>query len=126
MDTYNEIWNAVLSYCEQRVTETAFNLWIKKTEFVSFEAATITLRLPSAMYMDVVISQYGTMLNRFVPRIMTERNINFIRISSTLRIIKTSNTRLKILLSVQATDLLMLRLRLLQATQGLILPKIQK
>ena len=47
MDTYNEIWNAVLSYCEQRVTETAFNLWIKKTEFVSFEAATITLRLPS-------------------------------------------------------------------------------
>ena len=48
MDTYNEIWNAVLSYCEQRVTETAFNLWIKKTEFVSFEAATITLRLPSA------------------------------------------------------------------------------
>ena len=45
MDTYNEIWNAVLSYCEQRVTETAFNLWIKKTEFVSFEAATITLRL---------------------------------------------------------------------------------
>ena len=49
MDTYNEIWNAVLSYCEQRVTETAFNLWIKKTEFVSFEAATITLRLPSAM-----------------------------------------------------------------------------
>ena len=65
MDTYNEIWNAVLSYCEQRVTETAFNLWIKKTEFVSFEAATITLRLPSAMYMDVVISQYGTMFSGF-------------------------------------------------------------
>ena len=51
----------------------------------------------------------------FVPRITTERNINFTRISNTLRIIKTSNTRLKILLSAQATDLLMLRLRLLQA-----------
>ena len=70
MDTYNEIWNAVLSYCEQRVTETAFNLWIKKTEFVSFEAATITLRLPSAMYMDVVISQYGTMFSEAFAAVM--------------------------------------------------------
>ena len=130
----------MLSYCEQRVTETAFNLWIKKTEFVSFEAATITLRLPSAMYMDVVISQYGTMFSEAFAAVMgfevkikyvcaednDREEHKFIRISSTLRIIKTSNTRLKILLSAQATDLLMLRLRLLQATRGLILPKIQK
>lgn len=42
----------------------------KKTEFVSFEAATITLRLPSAMYMDVVISQYGTMFSEAFAAIM--------------------------------------------------------
>ena len=70
MDSFKEIWNAVLTYCEERVTETAFNLWIKKTEFVSFEAATITLRLPSAMYMDVVISQYGTMFSEAFAAIM--------------------------------------------------------
>ena len=29
MDSFKEIWNAVLTYCEERVTETAFNLWIK-------------------------------------------------------------------------------------------------
>ena len=72
MDSFKEIWNAVLTYCEERVTETAFNLWIKKTEFVSFEAATITLRLPSAMYMDVVISQYGTMFSEAFAAIMGE------------------------------------------------------
>ena len=44
--------------------------YIKKTEFVSFEAATITLRLPSAMYMDVVISQYGTMFSEAFAAVM--------------------------------------------------------
>ena len=139
-DTYNEIWNAVLSYCEQRVTETAFNLWIKKTEFVSFEAATITLRLPSAMYMDVVISQYGTMFSEAFAAVMgfevkikyvcaednDREEHKFYQDKQHLEDYKNENTRLKILLSAQATDLLMLRLRLLQATPGLILPKIQK
>ena len=30
MDSFNEIWEAVLAYCKERVTETAYNLWIKR------------------------------------------------------------------------------------------------
>lgn len=70
MDSFSEIWDAVLAYCKERVTETAYNLWIKKTEFVSFDAATITLRLQSKMYMDVVVSQYGPMFNEAFAQIM--------------------------------------------------------
>lgn len=70
MDSFSEIWDAVLAYCKERVTETAYNLWIKKTEFVSFEAATITLKLQSKMYMDVVISQYGPMFSEAFAQIM--------------------------------------------------------
>ncbi len=70
MDSFNEIWEAVLAYCKERVTETAYNLWIKKTEFVSFDAATITLRLQSSMYMNVVVSQYGPMFSEAFAQIM--------------------------------------------------------
>ena len=112
----------------------------KKTEFVSFEAATITLRLPSAMYMDVVISQYGTMFSEAFAAVMgfevkikyvcaednDREEHKFYQDKQHLEDYKNEQYTFEILLSVQATDLLMLRLRLLQATRGLILLKIQK
>ena len=132
MDSFKEIWNAVLTYCEERVTETAFNLWIKKTEFVSFEAATITLRLPSAMYMDVVISQYGTMFSEAFAAIMgfevkikyicaednDREEHKFYQDKQHLEDYKTSNIHLKISLLVQVTGLHMLPQRLLRVTRA--------
>ena len=61
MDSFNEIWEAVLAYCKERGTETAYNL---------FDAATITLRLQSSMYMNVVVSQYGPMFSEAFAQIM--------------------------------------------------------
>lgn len=62
MDSYNDIWDAVLAYCKERVNETAYNLWIKIIEFTSFEVPNVTLCFPKQMYMDVSVPQYGSLL----------------------------------------------------------------
>ncbi len=70
MDSFNDIWEAVLAYCRERVTETAYNLWIKIIEFSSFEVSTVTLCFPKPMYMDVVIPQYGGLMEEAFENVM--------------------------------------------------------
>lgn len=70
MDSFNDIWEAVLAYCKERVTETAYNLWIKIIEFSSFEVSTVTLCFPKPMYMDVVIPQYGGLIEEAFENVM--------------------------------------------------------
>ncbi len=79
MDSFNDIWQAVLDYCKQKVNITAYNLWINTIEFTGFEASTVTLCFPKPMYMDVVIPQYGTLLDEAFENIMGFKvNINYI------------------------------------------------
>lgn len=59
MESFNDIWNAVLEYCKTRVTETAYNLWIKIAKFENFDNSTITLRMPTQMHNNIVPQQYG-------------------------------------------------------------------
>lgn len=78
MESFNDIWQAVLDYCHSKVTQTAFNLWISRIEFTSFEASTVTLTFPNSMYMDVVIPQYGSLIEEAFESIMGFKlNINF-------------------------------------------------
>ena len=79
MDSFNDIWQAVLDYCKEKIHITAYNLWIKTIEFKSFEASTVTLCFPKKMHMDVVIPQYGTLIEEAFENIMGFKvNINFI------------------------------------------------
>ncbi len=79
MDSFNEIWEAVLSYCRERVTETAYNLWIKSIEFSNYEVSTITLCLPKKMYMDVVIPQYSALIEEAFENVMGFKvNVSYI------------------------------------------------
>ncbi|MDD6728267.1 MAG: chromosomal replication initiator protein DnaA [Eubacteriales bacterium] len=79
MDSFNDIWEAVLAYCKERVTETAYNLWIKIIEFKSFEVNTVTLCFPRPMYMEVVVPQYQSLLEEAFENIMGFKvNVNFI------------------------------------------------
>lgn len=61
MNSFNDIWNAVLEYFKIRVNETAYNLWIKIVEFDGFDNSTVTLRFPKPMHLNIVTSQYGEM-----------------------------------------------------------------
>lgn len=79
MESFNDIWNAVLDYCKLRVNETAYNLWIKIIKFDGFENSTVTLRFPKPMHKNIVTSQYGDLLNEAFENIMGFKvNINYV------------------------------------------------
>ena len=59
MDSFDDIWNAVLDYFKARISSTAYDLCIKTIKFEGFENSTVTLRLPKQMHMSIVPSQYG-------------------------------------------------------------------
>lgn len=70
MDTFNDVWKAVLDYCRQKVSATAFNLWINTIEYEKFEEGQVTLRCSNKMYMDVVVPQYGNLISEAFEEIM--------------------------------------------------------
>ncbi len=59
MESFDDIWNAVLDYFKARISQTAYDLWIKTITFEGFDNSTVTLRLPKQMHMSIVPSQYG-------------------------------------------------------------------
>ncbi|MDE5985108.1 MAG: chromosomal replication initiator protein DnaA [Eubacterium sp.] len=59
MNSFNDIWQAVLDVLKTKVSDTAYTLWFKPVEFDGFNNSTVTLRFPSAMYLNIVPSQFG-------------------------------------------------------------------
>lgn len=59
MESYKEIWNAVLAYFKERVSNTAYNLWIDTILFKGIENSTVKLYFTSPMKRNVVVGQYG-------------------------------------------------------------------
>lgn len=43
MDSYNDIWELVRTYCKEHMTETIFSLWLEPLELVSFEDDKVVL-----------------------------------------------------------------------------------
>ena len=121
MDSFDDIWQAVLDYIKTRINGTAYNLWIKIVTFDGFSNSTVTLRLPKPMHVDIVTSQYGSLFEEAFENVLGFKvNINYVcddvlRMTRTVitppirhsiwRITAIHNLPLKILLWDQATDL---------------------
>lgn len=59
MNSFNDIWQAVLDVLKSKVSDTAYKLWFEPVEFDGFNNSTVTLRFPSTMYLNIVPSQFG-------------------------------------------------------------------
>lgn len=70
MESFNDIWEAVLNYFKVRVNETAYNLWIKIVKFDGFDNSTVTLRFPKPMHKNIVSSQYGELFEEAFENIL--------------------------------------------------------
>lgn len=70
MESFDDLWNAVLDYFRARISSTAFDLWIKTIKFEGFENSTVTLRLPKQMHMTIVPTQYGELFNEAFDNIL--------------------------------------------------------
>ena len=64
MNTYDDIWLAVLDYCKTQISKTGFSLWIEPLKLIDFNGNTITLLLASPMQEKITKSQYGTLLEQ--------------------------------------------------------------
>ena len=65
MDTYKDIWEAVLSYCKSKdsaVSSTGYNLWLSDAEITDFKNNTVYIHLSSPLKKKIVMEQYGNLL----------------------------------------------------------------
>lgn len=63
METFNDIWDAVLEYCKAQVNDTAYTLWIKIVNLVSFDNGVVVLQLPRPMHKNIIVSQYDSLFH---------------------------------------------------------------
>ncbi len=66
MDSFNELWDAALEYCKERVSSTAFNLWLKPIEIVNFEDSVVQLMFENRFKKNTVVHQYGDLITEAI------------------------------------------------------------
>lgn len=62
MDSFMEIWQAVLEYCKSNLNETAYGLWIKPLKPLNFDNDSVTLCIHE-FKRNIVIDKYLPLLN---------------------------------------------------------------
>lgn len=62
MESFNDLWQAVLDYIRVKVSDTAFNLWINTIHFVDFVDSTVCLEVPRKMHLNIVKGQYDELI----------------------------------------------------------------
>lgn len=73
MDTYKDIWEAVLSFCknkESAVSATGYNLWLSDAEIKDFRNNTVFIHLSSPLKKKIVMEQYGNLLKEAFEAVM--------------------------------------------------------
>ena len=81
METYNDIWLAVLDYCkaESNITQVGFDTWLKPIKLSGFENNVVFLSFSSEVKKKIVKSQYGELIqNAFNSVLGFETNIEYL------------------------------------------------
>ncbi|MBR1762422.1 MAG: chromosomal replication initiator protein DnaA [Eubacterium sp.] len=63
MDNFLELWQSVLAYCKERITTTAYDLWLSKIEIEDFNGSSATLKFSSEFKKNTVVGQYGNLIS---------------------------------------------------------------
>ena len=81
METYNDIWLAVLDCCkaESNITQVGFDTWLKPIKLSGFENNVVFLSVSSEVKKKIVKSQYGELIqNAFNKVLGFEVNIEYL------------------------------------------------
>jgi len=63
MENFEELWQNVLLYCQARITDTAYNLWLSQIEIGNFEHGIAHLHFSNAFKKNTVVQQYNELLH---------------------------------------------------------------
>lgn len=70
METYKEIWEAVLAYCKGKVSDTGYKLWLTPVEIGDFENNKFVLVMGSAVKKKIVMEQYGPLIEEALEQVL--------------------------------------------------------
>ena len=75
METYNDIWLAVLEFCRPEISKTGYDMWLKNNEndyikLSKFENNTVFLNISGEMRMNIVKGHYGDLIKRAFESVM--------------------------------------------------------
>lgn len=78
LETYDEIWEAVLAYCRPYVSETSLTLWLNTMKFTDIENNIVTLMCSSPVKKKIVIEQFSPLLHEAFENVLGFKcEINF-------------------------------------------------
>lgn len=61
MNSYNEFWEAVLSYCRENMNSIAFNMWIEPLQLIKIEPDRVIISAPG-FKIDLIMSKYKSLI----------------------------------------------------------------
>ncbi|MBO5494912.1 MAG: chromosomal replication initiator protein DnaA [Eubacterium sp.] len=63
MDSFDDLWQAVLDRVKTQVSDTAYSLWISTMKFVDFKNSTVYLEVSNILHFSVIVSEYEEKVN---------------------------------------------------------------
>ena len=69
MDSFAELWTLVCEDIKLRVTETAYNVWLKSLEFIKYENDKITLKTTAEFVRNVILDKFATTIRDSVENV---------------------------------------------------------
>ena len=69
MDSFAELWSLVCENMKSKVTETAYNVWLKPLEFVKYENDKITLKITAEFMRNVILDKFSTTIRDSVEEV---------------------------------------------------------
>lgn len=61
MNSYNEFWEAILSYCREKTNSIAYNMWIEPLQLIKIEADRVILSAP-AFKIELLMTKYKALI----------------------------------------------------------------
>lgn len=69
MDSFAELWELVCADMKSKVTETAYNVWLKPLTFVKYENDKITLKIKAEFMRNVILDKFSTTIRDSVENV---------------------------------------------------------
>lgn len=69
MDSFTELWELVCEDMKLKVTETAYNVWLKPLEFIKYENDRITLKIKAEFMRNVILDKFSTIIRDSVENV---------------------------------------------------------
>lgn len=69
MDSFSELWDLVCADMKLKVTETAYNVWLKPLEFIKYENEKITLKIKAEFMRNVILDKFSTTIRDSVENV---------------------------------------------------------